>query len=57
MLENTPYYHHVGKEKEVFEHAYKNKLPILIKGPTGTGKSRFVEYMAHQLNKKLITIS
>lgn len=52
MLINTPYYHAVGKEKDVFEHAYKNKIPFLLKGPTGTGKSRFVEYMAHQLDKK-----
>ena len=57
MLINTPYYHAVGKEKDVFEHAYKNKIPFLLKGPTGTGKSRFVEYMAHQLDKKIITIS
>lgn len=52
-----PYYHATDKEIEVFEHANKNKIPLLLKGPTGTGKSRFVEYMAHQLNKKLITIS
>lgn len=56
-LLETPYYHAVGKEVEVFEHSYKNKIPFLLKGPTGTGKSRFVEFMAHQLNKKLITIS
>lgn len=52
-----PYYHAVHKEVEVFEHAYKNKIPFLLKGPTGTGKSRFVEFMAHKLNQKLITIS
>ena len=52
-----PYYHATDKEIEVFEHANKNKIPLLLKGPTGTGKSRFVEYMAHQLNKELITIS
>ena len=57
MSQNKPYYHAVGKEKEVFEHAYKNKLPFLLKGPTGTGKSRFIEYMAHELGKKIITIS
>jgi nitric oxide reductase NorQ protein len=57
MSQNTPYYHTVGKEVEVFEHSYKNKIPFLLKGPTGTGKSRFVEFMAHQLDKKLITIS
>ncbi len=54
---STPYYHQVGKEVEVFEHAYKSKIPFLLKGPTGTGKSRFIEFMAHQLGKKLITIS
>lgn len=52
-----PYYKATGKEIEVFDHAFYNKLPILLKGPTGTGKSRFVEYMAHHLGKQLITIS
>jgi len=51
------YYHPVGKEIEVFEHSYKNKLPFLLKGPTGTGKSRFIEYMVEKLGKKLITIA
>lgn len=53
----SPYYHPIGKEIEVFEHAYSNKIPFLLKGPTGTGKSRFIEYMAHQLNRQLVTIS
>ncbi len=53
----TPYYHQVGKEVEVFEQTYRNKLPILLKGPTGTGKSRFVEYMASKLDRSLITVS
>lgn len=53
----APYYHTIGKEVEVFEHSYKNKIPFLLKGPTGTGKSRFIEYMAHKLDTKLITIS
>jgi len=57
MSNQTPYYHQVGKEVEVFEQSYKNKIPFLLKGPTGTGKSRFIEYMAHKLKKKLITIS
>jgi nitric oxide reductase NorQ protein len=52
-----PYYKAVGKEIEVFNHAFHNKIPFLLKGPTGTGKSRFVEFMAHELEKKLITIS
>ncbi|WP_372767533.1 CbbQ/NirQ/NorQ/GpvN family protein [Lutibacter sp.] len=57
MSVKTPYYHAIGKEIEVFEHAFKNKIPFLLKGPTGTGKSRFIEFMAHKLDKKLITIS
>ncbi len=52
-----PFYKKVNNEIEVFEHAYKNKLPLLLKGPTGTGKSRFVEYVSYKLNKPLITIA
>lgn len=55
--EKTIYYKAIGSEIEVFNRVYELKLPLLIKGPTGTGKSRFVEYMAHELNKKLITVS
>ena len=56
-MNEAPYYHQIGKEIEVFEQAYQNKLPFLLKGPTGTGKSRFIEFMAHKLGKKLITIA
>ncbi len=56
-MNKTPYYKPVAKEIEVFEKAFENKLPVLLKGPTGTGKSRFVEYMAHKLGKKLITVA
>lgn len=52
-----PYYLETGSEGEVFDHCYKNKLPLLLKGPTGTGKSRFVENMSYSHNKKLITVS
>lgn len=52
-----PFYYATGHEVEVFEHAYRNRLPILLKGPTGTGKTRFVEYMAHKLGKPHLTIS
>ncbi|MFY0644955.1 MAG: CbbQ/NirQ/NorQ/GpvN family protein [Bacteroidia bacterium] len=54
---NKPNYHKVGREIEVFEHAYKNKLPLLLKGPTGTGKSRFIEFMAYQLQADLLTVA
>ena len=57
MTPNIPYYFSIGKEEEVFSHAYSNKIPLLLKGPTGTGKSRFIEYMAYKLDKKLITIA
>lgn len=52
-----PFYLPIEKEIEVFEHCYNNKLPVLLKGPTGTGKSRFVEFMAHKLEKQLITVA
>jgi len=54
---NSPYYKIIGDEESIFEHTFKNKLPLLLKGPTGTGKSRFVEYMAHKLDKKLYTVA
>lgn len=52
-----PYYKEVGKEVAVFEHAAKNKLPLLLKGPTGTGKSRFIEHMAARAGRKLYTVA
>jgi nitric oxide reductase NorQ protein len=54
---NIPFYREINREVDVFIHADQNKIPVLLKGPTGTGKSRFVEYMAYKLGKKLITIS
>ena len=57
QTQTIPYYHATGREEEVFTHAFRNKIPFLLKGPTGTGKSRFIEYMAHQLDQRIITIS
>ena len=54
---SAPYYRAVFQEVSVFEHAYGNRLPLLIKGPTGCGKSRFVEHMAHRLGRPLITVA
>lgn len=51
------FYKETGSEKEVFNRAWHLKLPVLLKGPTGTGKSRFVEHMASELNKAFITVS
>ncbi len=52
-----PYYQAQGKEVQLYEAAYRNRLPVMVKGPTGCGKSRFVEYMAWKLNKPLITVA
>jgi len=56
-VESEPYYEAVGTEVQVFEAAYKNRLPVLLKGPTGCGKTRFMEYMAWRLKRPLITVS
>lgn len=57
FIEEEPYYESVGDEIEVFEAAYRNQLPVLLKGPTGCGKTRFMEYMAWRLKRPLITVS
>lgn len=56
-VENEPYYLPVGREVELFQAAYGAKLPVMLKGPTGCGKTRFVEYMAYQLQRPLITVA
>lgn len=56
-VRQKPFYKAIGQEVEVFQKTYENKLPILLKGPTGTGKTRFVEFMASELNNQLISIS
>lgn len=48
-LDEEPYYLALGDEVELFHAAYEERLPVLLKGPTGCGKTRFVEYMAYQL--------
>ena len=57
FIEVEPYYEPVADEVTVFEAAYANGLPILLKGPTGCGKTRFMEYMAWRLKRPLITVS
>jgi len=56
-IEEEPYYLPMGKEIEVFEAAYRNQIPLLLKGPTGCGKTRFMQYMAWRLKRPLITVS
>ncbi len=52
-----PYYRAVGDEARIFEAAYGERLPVMLKGPTGCGKTRFLEYMAWRLHRPLITIA
>ncbi len=56
-LQQTPFYQPQHNEVAIFEHAYKNQLPLLIKGPTGCGKTRFIEHMAAKLNRPLYTVA
>lgn len=51
------YYQEQDNEVALFEYAYNHHLPVLIKGPTGCGKTRFVAHMAEKLNKPLYTVS
>lgn len=52
-----PYYQPVANEVAVFRAACRQRLPVLLKGPTGCGKTRFVEAMAYELDRPLITVS
>ena len=54
---SEPYYRPVGDEIAMYEAAYEIRMPMMLKGPTGCGKTRFVEYMAWKLGKPLITVS
>lgn len=57
LIEREPYYEPLGAEIALFEAAYASQIPVLLKGPTGCGKSRFMEYMAWRLKRPLITVS
>jgi nitric oxide reductase NorQ protein len=53
----TPNYIPQGDEETIFRAAFRSKIPLIIKGPTGCGKTRFVEHMAHELDLPLVTVS
>jgi nitric oxide reductase NorQ protein len=53
----APYYLPQGGERELFELAWRERLPLLLKGPTGCGKTRFVAHMAHRLGLRLHTVA
>lgn len=52
-----PFYQEVNGEVGLVEIAAKNRMPVMLKGPTGCGKTRFVEYMAYKLGRPLITVA
>ncbi len=56
-ITRQPYYRPVADEVELFDAAYSVRMPMMLKGPTGCGKTRFVEYMAWRLQKPLITVA
>src|SRR3954463_4486166 len=55
--DRAPYYVATGEEVEIFSMCHERGLPVMLKGPTGCGKTRFVEYMAHVLGRPLVTIA
>ncbi|MDT7605423.1 MAG: nitric oxide reductase NorQ protein, partial [Acidobacteriota bacterium] len=57
VVTDEPYYLAVSQEVELFEAAHAARLPVMLKGPTGCGKTRFVEHMAWRLRRPLITVA
>ncbi len=57
LIAEEPYYRPIGNEVALFEAAYRQRMPMMLKGPTGCGKTRFIEHMAWRLKKPLITVS
>ncbi len=56
-IKREPFYLPTNNEVELFTAAYWQKLPVMLKGPTGCGKTRFVQYMAWRLGRPLITVA
>jgi len=56
-VNEEPFYQAQGDEVAWYQAAYDARLPVMVKGPTGCGKSRFIEHMAYKLNKPLITVA
>ena len=56
LVRSEPYYRSVADELDLFSAAYQQHLPVLLKGPTGCGKTRFVEYMAWKLGRPLTVV-
>ncbi len=56
-VHDEPYYLPIADEVQLFETAYSQRIPVLLKGPTGAGKTRFVEYMAYKLGRPITKVS
>jgi nitric oxide reductase NorQ protein len=54
---DAPVYLPQGDDIEIFRAAWQRRLPVMLKGPTGCGKTRFLEHMAHVLGKPLVTVA
>lgn len=57
MISEAPFYAEQSSEVRLFELAYANRLPVMLKGPTGSGKTRLVEFMAHKLGRPLYNVA
>src|ERR687885_405154 len=57
VVTDEPFYLAVGREVELFEAAHAARLPVMLKGPTGCGKTRFVDHMAWRLGRPLVTVA
>ena len=57
LVREQPFYLPAGDEVALFEAAWRSRLPVLLKGPTGSGKTRFVTHMAHRLGRPLVTVA
>ncbi len=57
LIRQEPFYQPAGEEIEWYERAYAHRMPLMLKGPTGCGKTRFVEYMAWKLQRPLVTLA
>ena len=56
-ITEKPYYRSIGDEVRLFEAAYADRMPMMLKGPTGCGKTRFIEHIAWRMQVPLITVA
>ena len=56
-VKEKPNYIPQGNEEDIFMHAWRKRIPLILKGPTGCGKTRFIQHMAYKLHQPLVTVS